>query len=71
MPVQVLTPREFEISQLVCQGLSNKEIAIKLDLAEGTVKLHLHRTFAKLGIKRRIDLHNHISISRSGFSLTS
>ncbi len=51
-----LTPREREIARLVMQGLRNKEIASELCLCEGTVKIHLHRIFQKLGIKRRTAL---------------
>lgn len=48
-----LTPREFEILRLVCQGLSNQEIARQLVLSVGTVKSHIHNTFGKLGVRDR------------------
>jgi two-component system, NarL family, nitrate/nitrite response regulator NarL len=51
-----LTAREREIALLVMSGLRNKEIASKLTLCEGTVKIHLHNIFQKLGIKRRTTL---------------
>jgi len=51
-----LSPREREVVRLVAAGLSNKEVARKLSLAEGTVKLHLHKIFQKLGAKNRYSL---------------
>jgi two-component system nitrate/nitrite response regulator NarP len=51
-----LSPREREVARLVVAGLSNKEVARKLCLAEGTVKLHLHKIFQKLGAKNRYSL---------------
>jgi DNA-binding NarL/FixJ family response regulator len=40
----LLTQREFEVVRLVVEGLRNKEIAEKLHVSEGTVKVHLHNT---------------------------
>jgi DNA-binding NarL/FixJ family response regulator len=51
-----LSPREREVAQLVGRGLSNKEVARRLQLSEGTVKLHLHSVFQKLGAKNRYSL---------------
>jgi DNA-binding CsgD family transcriptional regulator len=48
-----ITPREFEILELIAQGMSNREIAGKLFVSENTVKTHLSRVFDKLGAKRR------------------
>jgi NarL family two-component system response regulator LiaR len=48
-----ITPREFEILELIAQGLSNREIAGKLFVSENTVKTHSSRVFDKLGAKRR------------------
>ena len=53
---RVLTAREYEIAGLVAQGLSNKHIARALDISEGTVKIHLHNTFEKLGGGNRTSL---------------
>lgn len=48
-----VTDKEKEIIELVCDGLSNKEIAIKLFVSEQTIKAHLHRIFQKFNIKSR------------------
>jgi DNA-binding NarL/FixJ family response regulator len=49
----VLTPRQRDVFELIVQGMSNKEIARKLQLAEGTVKIHIKALFKKLGVRRR------------------
>ncbi len=48
-----ITPREFEILELIAQGMSNREIAAKLFVSENTVKTHSSRVLDKLGAKRR------------------
>jgi two-component system nitrate/nitrite response regulator NarL len=48
-----LTDRERQIIALVCEGLSNKEIARRLNIADGTIKVHLHNVFQKLEISNR------------------
>jgi NarL family two-component system response regulator LiaR len=48
-----ITPREFEILELIAKGLSNREIAATLYVSENTVKTHSSRVFDKLGAKRR------------------
>ena len=55
-PVEKLTARQREITLLVVQGLSNKEIARRLNITEGTVKIHLHQIFRHLGISNRTAL---------------
>jgi DNA-binding NarL/FixJ family response regulator len=49
----ILTPRQHDVFELIVQGMSNKEIARTLQLAEGTVKIHIKALFAKLGVRRR------------------
>ena len=48
-----LTPREREVLRLVACGLSNRQIARTLGIAEKTVKNHLYAIFAKLGVSDR------------------
>jgi two-component system nitrate/nitrite response regulator NarP len=50
---RVLSPREREVAFLVARGLANKEIARELGLSDGTVKLHVHSIFLKLGTRSR------------------
>jgi DNA-binding NarL/FixJ family response regulator len=52
----LLTPREEEVVRLVCDGLTNKDISIRLNLSEHTVRNYLYRIFEKLGISSRVEL---------------
>ncbi|RSN19545.1 response regulator transcription factor [Amycolatopsis roodepoortensis] len=53
MPATALTLREIEVLVLVADGLSNRAIADRLHLTEGTVKSHLARSYTKLGVDSR------------------
>lgn len=55
-PVTALSTREREVYDLLCQGLSNQEIARQLFISQSTVKVHVHHVFDKLGIRSRTAL---------------
>jgi DNA-binding CsgD family transcriptional regulator/tetratricopeptide (TPR) repeat protein len=52
-----LTPQQREIVELAAQGLTNREIGLRLHLSPRTVASHLHRSFPKLGIAGRLQLN--------------
>ena len=52
----VLTPREIEIVRMVASGLRNKQMAERLFITEGTVKIHLHHIYQKLKVQNRVEL---------------
>ena len=56
MREELLTDREKQITSLVREGLRNLDIAVRSGLAEGTVKVHLHNIFQKLGVRSRAEL---------------
>lgn len=53
---EALTDREQEIVGWVIQGMTNKEIAARLEISDKTVKTHLSNIFSKLKINRRLEL---------------
>jgi len=52
----VLSPRELAVARFVAMGLRNRDIAERMGLTEGTVKVYLHHLFAKVGVKTRTEL---------------
>ena len=52
----LLTRRERDVVALVCDGLRNKEIAMRLNISETTVWHHLTSTFSKVGVSDRLGL---------------
>lgn len=55
-----ITARELEILQLAAEGLSNKQIARRLSITEGTVKNHVHNALEKLHLENRIQAASYI-----------
>ncbi len=53
-----LTQREREVMLLVADGLSNKEVGRRLNVSEGTVKIHLHTIYQKVSVNNRTALAN-------------
>ena len=51
--LSLLTPREHDVLRSVVEGMTNKEIGRKLDIAPGTVKVHVERILGKLGVSDR------------------
>jgi DNA-binding NarL/FixJ family response regulator len=51
-----LTPRELEVLQLICNGLSNKEIAAKLEVSANTVAVHRANIMNALGVHKTAEL---------------
>jgi DNA-binding NarL/FixJ family response regulator len=58
-PARTLTARELDIVRMIAQGLRNKAIAERLSISEGTVKIHLHNIYEKLGLDGRLELMLH------------
>ena len=55
-PFGDLTERELEVANAVARGLSNAEIGAQLYLSEATVKTHVTRVLAKLGVRDRVQI---------------
>ncbi|MBB4189122.1 response regulator transcription factor [Sinorhizobium terangae] len=56
--LEALTQREIEVSRLAAMGMRSREIGTQLGISTGTVKLHLHSIYSKLGISTRVELAN-------------
>lgn len=55
-PWRPLTVREFEVARLIAEGLTNGEIAERLDIASKTASSHVEHILAKLGVTRRAEI---------------
>jgi DNA-binding NarL/FixJ family response regulator len=68
--LEKLSPRELEIVLLAAGGDSNKAIADRLSISEGTIKGHFHHIYEKCGVKNRLELILHAR-DRGWFSVWS
>jgi DNA-binding NarL/FixJ family response regulator len=59
----LLSPREEEISRLVAEGMSNREVSRALRISESTVKNSLFHVFDKLGISNRVELARYVNLT--------
>jgi DNA-binding NarL/FixJ family response regulator len=66
--LSVLTLREAQIAQLIGAGLTNKEIARRLNIGVATTKTHVHNLLKKLNVQRRIQVSRLMRANRSGAS---
>jgi DNA-binding CsgD family transcriptional regulator len=55
VPEEALTPREYDVLELVAEGLSNKAIGARLGISDQTVKFHVASICAKLGVANRTE----------------
>ncbi|WAD28637.1 two-component system response regulator NarL [Pseudomonadaceae bacterium T75] len=55
VPLSSLTKRERDVLRLIAKGQTNKMIARKLDISEGTVKVHVKNLLHKLGLRSRVE----------------
>jgi len=53
-PLAYLTPRQIEVLSLLCEGLPNKLICRRLNIATGTVKVHISCILRELGVTSRL-----------------
>jgi DNA-binding NarL/FixJ family response regulator len=62
----LLSPREEEISRLVAEGMSNRDVSRTLKISESTVKNALFHIFEKLGISNRVELARYMNGASEG-----
>ena len=55
-----MTKREQEVSKLISDGLTNKEIAVKLQVSTYTIKSHVHNILEKLSLSTRVQIAKHL-----------
>ena len=68
--LNLVSKREQEVVRLVVEGLSNREIAQRLNLSEHTIKNYVFRIFDKLGVSNRVELV-HLALANGERSLSS
>jgi DNA-binding NarL/FixJ family response regulator len=61
MPRERLTPKEVQVSVLVWEGLTNREIGKIMCTSEQVIKNHLRSTFDKLGVWSRLELAMYVA----------
>jgi DNA-binding NarL/FixJ family response regulator len=61
MPRERLTPKEIQVTTLVWQGLTNREISKIMATSEQVIKNHLRSTFDKLGVWSRLELAMYVA----------
>jgi two-component system nitrate/nitrite response regulator NarL len=66
--VALLTQREREVAMLMCEHLSNKEIASRLCIEVATVKNHVHNVLDKLNVHRRSEAVQLLARAANGFA---
>lgn len=59
-----LTPRQLQLLRLVAEGLTNRQVARQLSLAEGTVRRHLENIYCRLGVTSRTAAVRHLATAR-------
>jgi two-component system, NarL family, nitrate/nitrite response regulator NarL len=60
MPAPALTKREWQAAELIRRGLSDKEIARRLNISVATTKSHVHNLLGKLNARRRSEVADHL-----------
>ncbi len=58
---ETLTPREKEVTALVCLGYTNRQAAARINVVPDTIKFHLHNILEKYGVKSRSQLQQLLS----------
>jgi DNA-binding NarL/FixJ family response regulator len=54
-----MTKREREVIELLCEGMSNKEIGQKIHVSTYTIKSHIHNIMEKLALHTRLEIANY------------
>jgi DNA-binding NarL/FixJ family response regulator len=57
-----LTQRQSQVARLICRGCADKQIARRLGVSHGSVRLHIKKLFARLGVRGRLGLLVHLVV---------